>query len=400
MLPTLYPFGSKERWLEAAPAFFGPEEQDRVPTFLDRNIVPVFHGPELALYLGISPRLVSHMVTHAKKYYTSFQIKKKNGDPRIITAPRVFLKTIQRYILDCILSPLPLHPAATGFRRGFNCSMGAGQHVGCRFLWNIDIANFFPSITQKQITSVFESIGYPSSAAYFLSGLCCLEKRLPQGAPTSPALANLAVTSLDKALSTMSEKAGINYTRYADDLSFSSNNPLSQAFRKKVIAAIHKVGFKLQRRKTRLMGPKIRREVTGLTVNDRVSIPRFRRRQLRAYFHKIRIDPSPFIEEKSRAIGLASWLYDYHPKEGEIALAAAKSIPNTSGSNASKWDLTRREVEVLELLRTGVSDKEIAHALGVSRATASKHVENILKKMKVTNRTAAARRAEGVSSSR
>jgi RNA-directed DNA polymerase len=330
MLPTLYPFGSKERWLEAAPAFFAQEELSQVSAFLEHGIVPVLHGPEIAIYLGISPRLISHMVTHAKKYYNSFQIKKRNGDPRTITAPRVFLKTVQRYVLDCILSPLPLHPAATGFRRGFNCSVGAKQHVKCRYLWNIDLADFFPSIGQRQVTQIFENVGYSRGAAYFLSGLCCLDKRLPQGAPTSPALANLAAKPLDDALATLSENADIKYTRYADDLSFSSNTPISHRFRHNVAGAINRAGFKLQPRKTRLMGPKIRREVTGLTINDQVSIPRFRRRQLRAYFHQIATNPASFTNEKARAIGLASWLYDYHPKEGAAALAVSKSIPDTA----------------------------------------------------------------------
>lgn len=130
MLPTLYPFDSKERWLHVAPAFFGEEFRPQLAGFLDRGLIPVFRGPEIAFYLGISPRLVSHMVTHPHKYYASFQILKRNGKPRMITAPRVFLKTVQRYILDCVLSQLPLHEAATGFRRGFNCALGAGRHVG------------------------------------------------------------------------------------------------------------------------------------------------------------------------------------------------------------------------------------------------------------------------------
>jgi RNA-directed DNA polymerase len=328
MLPALYPFGSKERWLDVAPAFFGEESKSRLPDFLDRGLIPVIRGPEIALYLGISPSLVSHMVTHPRKYYSSFQILKRNGEPRTITAPRVFLKAVQRYILDCILSQLPLHQAATGSRRGFNCSIGAGQHVGCRYLWNVDIADFFPSITQSQVTLLFETSGYPRAAAFFLSGLCCLDKRLPQGAPTSPPLANLVVKRLDEALSILSENTNVKYTRYADDLSFSSTELFSQEFRRKVILIVNEAGFSLQPRKTRLMGPAIRREVTGLTVNDRVSIPRVRRRQLRAYFHHIKLHPLQFVGEKQRAVGFASWLYDYHRAEGAKALELANAIPN------------------------------------------------------------------------
>jgi RNA-directed DNA polymerase len=330
MLPTLYPFGSKECWLDVAPAFFETESISRLPEFLDRGLIPVLHGPEIALYLGVSPRLISHMVTHPKKYYNSFEIQKRNGDSRTITAPRVFLKTVQRYLLDCIVSQLPLHAAATGFRRGYNCGLGASQHVGCRYLWNIDIEEFFPSITQAQVTRLFEASGYPKAAAYFLSGLCCVDKRLPQGAPTSPGLANLVFRSIDERLGLISKRQNIKYTRYADDLSFSSDRPVTPEFREMIIQQITQGGFRLQDKKTRLMGPKIRREVTGLTVNDRVSIPRARRRQLRGYFHAIKSNPHLFVAEKSRAIGFASWLHDYHREEGARALAVAKAIPDAN----------------------------------------------------------------------
>lgn len=328
MLPALYPFGSKERWLHVAPAFFGEELIPRLPDFLDRDLIPLIRGPEIAFYLGVSPRLVSHMVTHPHKYYASFQILKRNGKPRTIAAPRVFLKTVQRYILDCVLSQLPLHQAATGFRRGSNCALGAGQHVGCRYLWKIDIEEFFPSITQSQVTRVFETSGYPKAAAFFMSGLCCVGKRLPQGAPTSPALANLVFKSIDESLAVLAGRTKIKYTRYADDLSFSSNELIPRDFRESVISQINRAGFRLQSGKTRLMGPKTRREVTGLTVNERVGIPRFRRRQLRGYFHAIKSNPLQFVAEKKRAEGFASWLYDYHHDEGAKALAIVRAIPD------------------------------------------------------------------------
>jgi len=200
MLSALYPFGSKQRWLEAAPAFFGDADKELIGQLLDKNLIPVLRGPEIAIYLGVSPKLLSHMVKRPVRYYNSFEIRKKNGQQRLITAPRVFLKTVQRYILDCILSQVAPHDAACGFRRGFNCAYGAYRHVGRPYLWNIDLANFFPTITKAQVTQVFRNIGYPDSAAFFLSGLCCLEHRLPQGAPTSPALANLVTIPMDAKL--------------------------------------------------------------------------------------------------------------------------------------------------------------------------------------------------------
>src|ERR1043166_9679927 len=153
MLPALYPFASKERWIDYANQFLIHSEQDRTTaaSLIDRGLVPILRGPEIALYLGISPKLVAYMVRRPQKYYRSFHIPKRDGRFREITAPRVFLKTVQRYILDCILSQVPVSDAAIGFRRGCNCGNGAKLHVGRKFLWNIDLQDFFPSLTNLSV---------------------------------------------------------------------------------------------------------------------------------------------------------------------------------------------------------------------------------------------------------
>ncbi len=326
MLPALYPFESNDYWLAAAPAFFGTDANRVVHSLLQKRLIPLVAGPEIAIYLGISPKLVSAMVLQPERYYRSFQIPKRSGGSRTITAPRVFLKTVQRYILDCIVSQLPPHEAACGFRRGYNCGSGAARHVRRPFVWNVDLENFFPSISKAQVKDVFINAGYPDPAAYYLSGLCCLGGRLPQGAPTSPALANLVCANLDHVLTEESRQDEIVYTRYADDLSFSSLRPISAEFRTAIARLVAESGFRLQPKKTRLMGPAVRREVTGLTINQQVGIPRPTRRRLRAYFHKISINPSAFIDERQRAVGFARWLYDYHKAEGARALQITSSI--------------------------------------------------------------------------
>jgi len=227
MLPALYPFGTAQQWLEVAPAFFDQSGMVQAKQLVEKGVIPLQLGPEIAIYLGISPKLVSHMVMRPGRYYNSFDITKKNGGRRRITAPRVFLKTVQRYILDCILSQVQPHEAAVAFRRGHNCSDGAHHHVGRPYIWNIDLADFFPTITKSQVFEVYRKIGYPDAAALFLTGLCCLEGRLPQGAPTSPALANLVAQPLDLKLTSMAQSASIVYTRYADDMTFSSTSLIS-----------------------------------------------------------------------------------------------------------------------------------------------------------------------------
>lgn len=330
MLPALYPFDSKDKWVSFTNQFLSPSDNEKaaISYLLDRNLAPIFKGPDLALVLGISPKLVSHMAKFPQKYYRTFQIPKGNGSFRNITAPRVFLKTVQRYILDCILSQVPLPESVVGFRRGYNCKSGAKQHIGKHFLWNIDIKDFFPSITKPMVERMFSSLGYPEAGSHFMTDLCCLNDRLPQGAPTSPAISNIIFSPLDISLSKLAHSYQIIYSRYADDLSFSGDNLIPEGFRKNVTALLSQSGFTLQETKSRLMGPAVRREVTGLTINTQVSIPRVKRRNLRAFFHQISLNPSLFIDEKNKATGFASWVYEYHPAEGLQYLRIANNIPD------------------------------------------------------------------------
>jgi retron-type reverse transcriptase len=160
-----------------------------------------------------------------------------------------------------------------------------------------------------------------------LASLCCLDGKLPQGAPTSPALANYIFIPIDVYIEKITTEANIVYTRYADDLSFSALEPISNELRKKIILNIGAAGFKINKSKSRLMGPKCCRQVTGLSVNEKVSIPREKRRQLRARFHNVRKSPNAFIHEKQKLIGFASWVFEHHPGEGKEYLKIARSIP-------------------------------------------------------------------------
>lgn len=330
MYPFLYPFGTTEDCLRYVRENLGWDEAALVTAenLAGRKLIPLRTGAELGTYLGISKKLISAIAMRPDKYYRGFEITKRNGKKRTINAPRVFLKTIQRYILDCILTPIAPHEAACGFRRGSNCATGAVRHLQRPFLWNIDLKDFFPSIKQFHVIKAFTEIGYPGSAASLLSSLTCLDGSLPQGAPTSPALANLIFYSADVQIAEAAKAGKIVYTRYADDLSFSSMEPINEVFRREVTQIIQAAGFHLNPKKSRLMGPKCGRQVTGLTVNEKLSIPREKRRQLRAKFHNVAKSPTTHVLEKARLIGFASWVFEHHPEEGRAYLEIAHSIPD------------------------------------------------------------------------
>src|ERR1035437_8448015 len=335
MYPALFPFSNSESWLSYLKQLNveSAEDVSNAKFLMERNMVPILHGCDLGHYLGISPRLVGHMAKAPEKYYRVFTIPKKNGTSREITAPRVFLKTIQRYLLDCVLHQISLHNAAVGFRPGMNCAIGAQRHVGNPFLWNIDLKDFFPSIRLLQVQKVFADAGYKPEVAGFLAQICCLGSRLPQGAPTSPAIANIVFTPADEKLDALAKQTDLVYSRYADDLSFSGKKPIPEEFRKQVFTLIEAYSFRVNHAKSRLVGPCARREVTGLTVNAGVSIPRKRRRALRAFFHQVGKNPAAYSANKAQAIGYAAWAFDYHHAEGKAYLEIAHSIPDQPASS-------------------------------------------------------------------
>lgn len=330
MYPVLFPFLEPSSWLGYLKQLGSPAHDDLAlaQSLMERRFIPILHGSDIGHYLGISPRLVGHMAKAPHKYYRPFNIPKKKGGTRRIDAPRIFLKTVQRYLLDCILHQVPLHEAVVGFRPKLNCSTGALRHVGRPYLWNIDLKDFFPTVKLKQVQAVFAQIGYASETAFLLARLCCLDGRLPQGAPTSPALANIVFTPADRKLDALAQAAGLVYSRYADDLSFSGVLLIPEAFRREVFSVITAHGFKVNQTKSRLMGPRARREVTGLTVNKSVSVQRKRRRELRAFFHQIRLNPGNFSNQKQKALGYAAWIFGHHEAEGRAYLEIAHSIPD------------------------------------------------------------------------
>jgi retron-type reverse transcriptase len=238
-------------------------------------------------------------------------IPKREGLPRLLEIPKAKLKETQRKILAEILDKIPVHPAAHGFCAGRSIITNTTPHCGQAAVLRFDLMDFFPSITAARVYQIFRSIGYPVDVARLLKGLCTtslpadvwdarpgarnpedflarqrlIGRHLPQGAPTSPALANLAAGRLDRRLAALAEKLGATYTRYADDLTFSG--PLDLARTRKRIATLVAViaddeGFTLNFRKTRLMRAGVRQHVTGVVVNVHPNINRVEFDRLKA----------------------------------------------------------------------------------------------------------------------
>jgi hypothetical protein len=216
---------------------------------------------------------------------------------------------MQRKILAEMLGPVPTHPAAHGFVPGRSPHTFAAPHAGQRIVIRLDVLSFFASVTAARVYGLFRTLGYPEPVAYALTGLCttwtpALVRRgapsipdrdyrlallgsphLPQGAPTSPALANLCGFRLDRRLTGLAGTCGLRYTRYADDLAFSGSLRHPSKFVERVSLIAADEGFRLNPAKTRIRAAAARQALAGLVVNAAPAVPRTEYDDLRALLH-------------------------------------------------------------------------------------------------------------------
>jgi RNA-directed DNA polymerase len=246
-------------------------------------------------------------------------LARPGGPPRLIEQPKALLKETQRRILHGILDAIPPHEAAHGFRRGHSAVTHARRHTAQEVVLRFDLEDFFASIPAGRVYGIFRTAGYPESVAHHLTGLVTnavpldewaaaprpsdpaalqaharmgrllAAPHLPQGAPTSPALANLCAYRLDCRLAGLADAFAASYSRYADDLAFSGGRKLNSrapALRRAVAAIVADEGFRLNPRKSALATRAGRQRVCGIVVNARTNAPRDDYDRLRAALHE------------------------------------------------------------------------------------------------------------------
>jgi RNA-directed DNA polymerase len=233
--------------------------------------------------------------------YVEFEIAKASGGKRTITAPRAALRRVQRRILTEILNKVDPAPNAHGFVRGRSTVSNAAPHVNAKLVLKLDLVDFFPTIHFRRALGLFQWLGYDDRVARVLASLCTFRPVLeggrvawpgilPQGAPTSPALANLVCRRLDRRLDRLAREMGGTYTRYADDLTFSFvAEPRSVGrFLWWVDQICQQEGFRENTKKRRVLRRKNQQRVTGVVVNEKLAIPRRERRRFRAILANVK----------------------------------------------------------------------------------------------------------------
>jgi retron-type reverse transcriptase len=244
---------------------------------------PVASKDDLAALLLTETKQIVWVLSRLKKlYHRSVRIK-ANGTPRILWIPRPPLRLLQDKIKSEILAKVPLPPCVQGGVRGRSIITNAKQHVGKPVLSTMDIKNCFPSINVQKVRKVFEELGFSGEALAILTKLTTWEFELPQGTPTSPAIANLALANLDRRQLGVAKHHGFTYTRFVDDMSASGGTRLRKV-RNLQERIVKGEGFSIkplkEGQKKLMYREEDRQETTGLVLNQKVNLPREKRKEI------------------------------------------------------------------------------------------------------------------------
>jgi RNA-directed DNA polymerase len=320
-------------------------------------VPPIASVAELAAFLDVdygrlrwladTRGLERSVMSEQLRNYRYAWFRRPGSSVRAIERPKQDLKAVQRRILREILDLVPAHDAAHGFRKGRSVVTHARAHVGRRAVMRFDLESFFTSVEGGRIYGIFRTMGYPESVAYVLTGLCVnivprhewaavprpddaaalsaharlgrllASPHLPQGAPTSPALASLAALGLDRRVAALAARFGATYTRYADDLALSGDARLLAAaptIRTAVAEIARDEGFRINVRKSQLMTSAGRQRICGVVVNVHPNVARAEYDSLKAILHNAARGRAQV--DRAHLLGRVAWVESVNPARG------------------------------------------------------------------------------------
>lgn len=326
---------------------------------LEKAGLPVItDDKQLAEFLELSYTELRFLAYHRdvvkKDQYYRYEIPKKSGGTRKIAAPKSGLKKAQRKILTGILEKIPVAATAHGFLKGRSIVTGATAHkLAPALLINMDLENFFPTITFERVRGVFQKLGYSGYIASILAMLCTYCERiplevkgetcyvkvsdriLPQGSPASPMLTNIICRNLDARLSGLAVKYGYQYTRYADDMSFTLDGEkeakLGQ-FLNYAEKIIKEEGFQINQKKTRILRPNTCQSVTGIVLNgEQPGVSKKWVKNFRALLHHAKLEAEKGEIPKAmqyQISGRVAWLKEVNPERYQALIEKAQKLLN------------------------------------------------------------------------
>jgi RNA-directed DNA polymerase len=309
---------------------------------LRRYRLPLWRSEDdVAAALLLTPKQLQHLATHRLRdiacHYVTFAIPKRNGEHRLIHAPKRGLKGVLRRLDAALVARLPVSPYAHGFAKARSVASNAAPHTGKAVVMKFDIENCFATIHYGRVRGLLIALGYSYPVATTLAVLMTEAPRQPvrianklyhvpvgprvcvQGAPTSPGLCNAILRRLDYRLAGLAAKYGFSFTRYADDLTLSGDDPARIGdLRQGVAKIVTAEGFALNPEKTRIMRKAGRQTVTGVVVNEVAGLSRQERRRLRAAIHQLaKQPPSAAAAERTRLVGKLAYLQMLNKAQAE-----------------------------------------------------------------------------------
>ncbi|WP_375444799.1 reverse transcriptase domain-containing protein [uncultured Fibrella sp.] len=334
--------------------------------------LPHFESPlalALAMELSLSELrfLAFHRPVSTVTHYKSFYLPKKSGGKRLISAPMPRLKKAQHWILEHLLQKITPTEQAHGFTTGRSIVSNAQPHVGQEVVVNVDLKDFFPTISFPRVKGLFIALGFAEQLATLLALLCTElptdavsldgrtyfvatdERRLPQGAPTSPAISNLIAYRLDRRLQGMATLFGYAYTRYADDLTFSASDTAAKQV-EQVLWSVKQIvdseGFTVHPDKVSVMRKGGQQRVTGVVVNEKPSVDRATLRRFRALLHQISLTgwagkswgnavADQQADLRNVVMGYANFVAMVKPEQGQALREQINKLVGGSGSTSS-----------------------------------------------------------------
>lgn len=258
-----------------------------VENLIQKGTIVIIDFNHLAMLLGIQANTFASIIANTESFYYNFEIPKRSGGTRTISAPYPVLLNAQKWIYDNILNKIEVHDNAKGFIKNTSIADNARVHLDRNFILKMDIENFFPSIKMNRIMSIFRNLGYTKKISYYLSSICCLHGVLPQGAVTSPCLSNIIAKRMDARITGLSTRFSLNYTRYADDFTL-SGDILPPKIIDYIEDVVNQEGFLINKKKTSLIGKGKQKIITGISISSgELKIPREKKREIRQSVHYV-----------------------------------------------------------------------------------------------------------------
>jgi len=286
---------------------------------------------DLAKFLGEKQEILVHLASNRRKYYRQDQKIKPDGRIRIFFKPYGNLKKIQTRIHRKWLKTLPAHEIIHSYRKKRDQVSNAKPHIGNPFMIKLDIEDFFPSVTGERVYKFFRMLNCSDKVATILTKLTTFRNQLPQGAPTSPVIANQILKPLVNRIDSLCSEYNFDVTVFADDITVSGTRRVIK-FKNLLVRIIKDEGFKINLNKIKVLGPKDQKVVTGVVVNEKINVDSDYYRNLRAIVHNCRIKGpktqfnGDLKKAKDQLMGKLNHVKKLNPAKGSKLIKEFKSI--------------------------------------------------------------------------